>query len=46
MSLPKIERLRKQSAPESHQSGGSRRMTAVNRDDGEGVLLSRDPFLF
>ena len=46
MSLPKGERLRKQSAPESCRSGGSRRMNAVDRDNGERVLFSRDPFLF
>lgn len=37
MSLPKGERLKKQSAPESCRS---------ERDDGESVLFSRDPFLF
>ena len=36
MSLPKGERLRKQSAPESCRSGGSRRMNGADRDDGEG----------
>ena len=46
MSLPKGERLRKQSAPESCRSGGSTRTNAVDRDDGESVLFSRDSFLF
>ena len=32
MSLPKGERLRKQSAPESCRSGGSRRMSGADRD--------------
>lgn len=47
MSLPKSERIRRQSAPEPVTLGGTNsNMPAVDVNDGEKLDLTGDPFLF
>ena len=47
MSLPKSERMRRQSAPEPPRlSRTNGNMPAVDIDDGERLDLTGDPFLF
>lgn len=47
MNLPKSERMRRQSAPESPTpSSTNNNMTAVDVENGERLDLTGDPFLF